>query len=92
MFDDPFSELYQLRLALLSGASLILNPRRQVATIVHADVPTQTIDVDVAQDLVDALADAKSDPAEDRVTISSNRQTMSIHQYRRERQQLNAAA
>ena len=92
MFDDPFSDLYQLRLALLNGASLIVNPRRQVATIVHSDVPTQSIDVDVAQDLVDALAEAESDPAADKVTISSKRQTMSIHQYRRERKQLNAAA
>jgi hypothetical protein len=88
MLDDPFSDLYQLRLALLNGASLIVNPRRQVATIVHGDVPSQAIDVDVAQRLVDALADADRDPAADRVTISSKRRTMSIHQYRRERQRI----
>jgi hypothetical protein len=88
MFDDPFSDLYQLRLALLNGASLIVNPRRQVATILHGDVPSQAIDVDVAQRLVDCLP--TEDPAADKVTISSKRRTMSIHQYRRERQQIAA--
>jgi hypothetical protein len=82
MLNDPYSRLYQLRLALLSGASLIVNPRRQVARVVCSEHAGYVIDMDAAQALVETLP--AGDPAADRVTIASKRRSMSIREYRRQ--------